>query len=1070
MPTCPGCGDEHPERARFCATCGTDLAAAVPIATTRKLVTVLFSDVTGSTALGEQLDPETLRALMGRYFEVMRRVIEAHGGTVEKFIGDAVMAVFGIPRVHEDDALRAVRAATEIRSELGALNDELTASRGLAVRFRTGINTGEVVAGDPAARQTLVTGDTVNTAARLEQAAPPGGILIGRPTYLLVRGAVEVEAVPDVIAKGKSEPLPAYLLVNVRPVTEGHRRRLDAPLVGRDAELARLVDAFRQTVGDGVSRMVTIVGAAGVGKSRLVADFRSAIEDDARILRGRCLSYGQGITYWPIGEIVRAAAAIGDQQDVDAARAGILGLLAAEPDGAVISARVASAVGLGTDPAPQEEVFWAIRRLFEALARERPLVVVVEDIHWAEPTLLDLLDHIADRSRGLLLVCPARPELLDARPAWGTERVHAVRIALEPLPTEAIGRLIATLPGGSVLPGAIVDRIREAAEGNPLYVEELVGMLVDEGLLVEREDGAWEAAEGLADVRVPPSINALLTARLERLAPAERSAVGRASVVGRVFEQDAVSALSPEPLRRGVPQSLQALIRKELVQADRSGFTGSDGFRFRHVLIRDAAYEALAKADRADLHEAFVAWVERVVGERTVELEGILGYHLVQALGYHGELGERSERTTALALRAARYLRAGARRARSIGDEVTAAGMLETAIGLLLPEGPLAVELRLELASTEVRIARLADARTHADAAFALARTLGSPALIARSRVAGLEVAIADGTMDDLDPRAVAEARLALREATASGDDLALSSALSMLATQAYMDGRMTESASMGQAAIDHAGAAGETALVLELEMSRLVQAIVDWTPAAEVVALGVAWLQRVQASPYLRADVMRLLAVAEAMTGRHAEALAHAAESVAVLTELGQPLAEANARGDKCWVHRLAGDGIAAEAEIRAAYEIARAVGDRTAASWSACRLAQVLIELGRPHEAEPYLDVAEQVPLVMNRTRVAGARARLLAARGDPAAAGLVEDLIVALGDVEVPNVRLDGFVDAAMAMADLGEPLVAVGHARTALDISEAKGNTARAAQVRALIARLEHERSPAGPPAP
>ncbi|HEY8847599.1 MAG TPA: adenylate/guanylate cyclase domain-containing protein, partial [Candidatus Limnocylindrales bacterium] len=305
MAACPACRVDNPDGARFCAECGAPLRPAAAVREVRKVVTVLFADVTGSTVLGEQLDPETMRAIMGRYFTMMKAVIERHGGTVEKFIGDAVMAVFGIPVVHEDDALRAVRAAADIGTELAALNAELGASRGLAIQFRTGVNTGEVVAGDPATGQTLVTGDTVNTAARLEQAAPPGSVYLGGLTWSLVRDAVEVEPIEPIAAKGKALPLVAYRLVAVRPGEAGRRRRLDAPLVGRERELARLEEAFRHAVADRAAGLVTLLGPAGVGKSRLVAEFLAGLAGEATVLRGHCLSYGEGITYWPIGEIVR---------------------------------------------------------------------------------------------------------------------------------------------------------------------------------------------------------------------------------------------------------------------------------------------------------------------------------------------------------------------------------------------------------------------------------------------------------------------------------------------------------------------------------------------------------------------------------------------------------------------------------------------------------------------------------------------------------------------------------------------------------------------------------------------
>ena len=632
----------------------------------RKTVTVLFSDVTGSTAMGESLDAEAVRTLMARYFGAMRAVIERHGGTVEKFIGDAIMAVFGIPTIHEDDAVRAVRAAAQMREALAALNAELERERGVAIATRTGIMTGEVVAGDPSAGATLVTGDTVNTAARLEQAAAPGEILIGSPTYRLVRDAVTAEPVEAVAAKGKELPVPAYRLISVTAGLEGHLRRLDAPLVGRERELARLEQAFRDAVGEGRCGLFTLLGTAGVGKSRLVEEFLMGVRSEARVLRGRCLPYGEGITYWPLAEALKDAAAIGDADDRRAAQHKLLRLLDGERDAELLAARLATAIGLSDDPAPQTELFWAVRRTLEHLARQCALVVVWEDIHWAEPTFLDLIDHLADWSRDapILLLAPARPEFLDARPGWGGGKLNATTVLLEALPADAAGRLIDALPGGSALPVSVKQRIAAAAEGNPLFVEELLGMLIDDGLL-RQVDGAWEAAGDVERLEIPPTIQALLAARLDRLSISEREVAQRASVVGRVFEPEALAALAPasEP---GLAERLMALVRKELVRPDRSEVTGGDAFKFRHVLIQDAAYAALPKRERADLHERFADWLEAAAGDRVSEFDEIIGHHLEKAHRYQLEFGGHA--SSVLADRAADVLARAATRAGERGD------------------------------------------------------------------------------------------------------------------------------------------------------------------------------------------------------------------------------------------------------------------------------------------------------------------------------------------------------------------------------------------------------------------
>jgi class 3 adenylate cyclase/tetratricopeptide (TPR) repeat protein len=649
----------------------------------RKVVTVLFTDVIGSTALGEDLDPETTRAVMGRYFSATRRVIERHGGAVEKFVGDAVMAVFGIPTLHEDDALRAVRAAAEVQTALEALNRDLEADLGVLIRVRTGINTGEVVAGDPASGATFVTGDAVNVAARLEQAAAPGEILMGAQTHRLVRNAVSAEPVGAVEAKGKSSPILAWRLID--PGRASRRDPGPQPaFVGRRRELRRLEQAFEDAVDDSRCELFTLLGQAGVGKSRLLAEFLDRVGNTARVIRGRCLPYGEGITYWPLAEALRAEAGIAEADSRETARQRLEALAGSETD-PLVAARLAAAIGLSSEIAPRDEIFWATRKLLEHLARDRPVVAVFEDIHWAEPTFLDAIEHIADMSRGarILLVCPARPELLERRPGWGGGKLNATTMLLEALPPDDAKELIAAIPGGSALPLNAIARITDAAEGNPLFVHEMIGMLADEGILRPGGDG-WTVVEGqLEAITVPPNIQALLAARLDQLIPEERTVAGRASVVGRVFEQAAVTELAPQQLRPGVATALVALVRKELIVPERAQLTAGDAFKFRHILIRDAAYESLPKAERADLHEQFADWLERAAGDRLGEYEEILGYHLEEAHGYRHALGFRDERTAGLGQRAGAWLARAGEHARGREDARAARNLLSRALRLL---------------------------------------------------------------------------------------------------------------------------------------------------------------------------------------------------------------------------------------------------------------------------------------------------------------------------------------------------------------------------------------------------
>jgi class 3 adenylate cyclase len=532
----------------------------------RKVVTVLFSDVTGSTGLGERLDPETMRRVMTRYFAEMKAALEAHGGTVEKFIGDAVMAVFGIPVLHEDDALRAVRAAVEMRDRLARLNSELGRDQGVAILTRTGINTGEVVAGDPATGQTLVTGDAVNVAARLEQSAAPGEILLGQATYRVLRDAVTAEPVAPMAVKGKKAPVAAYRLVDVHPGAEAIRRTLDSPMVGRDRQLALLRQTFDTAVADRACHLFTVLGSPGVGKSRLIHEFVAGVRGEARVLRGRCLPYGDGITYWPVAEMVREAAGIAEGHNPEAAVGKIAGLVPGG-EGETVAERLAQAVGLAEATAPAEELAWAFRKLVEGLARERPVVAVFDDIQWAEPTLLDLIDHVADWSRDspILAVAIARQELLDVRSGWAGGKHNATTLQLEPLPEEDCEVLVENLLGMALLPVVAKARIAEAAEGNPLFVEQVLSMLIDDGLLA-RSNGHWVPTADLTAIPIPPTIHALLGARLDRLGGEERQVIERASVVGKVFYQGAVSELAPEPLRPAVGSHLMTLVRKDLIR------------------------------------------------------------------------------------------------------------------------------------------------------------------------------------------------------------------------------------------------------------------------------------------------------------------------------------------------------------------------------------------------------------------------------------------------------------------------------------------------------------------------
>jgi class 3 adenylate cyclase len=710
---CATCEAENRDGARFCDSCGAELVAAAPVREVRKVVTVLFCDVTGSTALGERIDPESLRHMMSRYFETAKAIVERHGGTVEKFIGDAVMAVFGVPAVHEDDALRAVRSAEELRAGLDELNKELERSYGTRLELRMGVNTGEVVTGT---EERLATGDAVNVAARLEQAAQPGEVLLGEETYRLVRAAVEAEPTPPVAAKGKAEPLSAQRLLSVH--ADAPTRRHDAPMIGRERQRTLLEDAFANVVSENACHLFTVLGAAGVGKSRLAQEFLAGVED-ATVVRGRCLSYGEGISYWPVTEVVKQLV----------------------PDGT--AGPLAAILGDESAPGSPEEIAWAFRKLLESRAAERPVVVVFDDVHWGEPTFLDLVEHVADLSRGapILLLCMARPELLDVRAAWGGGKLNATTVSLEPLAPDETAHLIEALSDG--IDDELRERILEAAGGNPLFVEEMLAM----------------AAEGGAGIAVPPTIQALLATRLDQLDPAERGVLERGSVEGQVFHRGAVVALAPEDTQ--VDGRLVTLVRKDLVRPEPAVVPDDDAYRFRHLLIRDTAYEALSKATRAELHERFATWLEEY-GADLVELDEIVAYHLEQAFRYRAELGPLDDVASALAERAAARLLTSAERAQERGDVPAAAGLLSRATELVPAGHARRPRVQLELAIALADQGEFDHAKVMREEAEAAARAAGDEGLLARCRLARIEQQIqGDSSATMADALAIAQKTLA---------------------------------------------------------------------------------------------------------------------------------------------------------------------------------------------------------------------------------------------------------------------------------------------------------------------
>jgi class 3 adenylate cyclase/tetratricopeptide (TPR) repeat protein len=1059
MLACPHCGQDNPGEARFCLRCGQPLEPTAPPRSARKVVTVLFSDVIGSTRLSERLDPESLRQVMTRYFEEMKAALEAHGGTVEKFIGDAVMAVFGIPVLHEDDALRAVRAAVEMRERLAKLNAELERDRGVQILTRTGINTGEVVAGDPATGQTLVTGDAVNVAARLEQAAQPGEILIGEPTYRVLRDAVSAEPLSPVAVKGKDDPVAAFRLLDVLPGAEAVRRRLDSPMVGRDRQLGLLRQTFQSAVADRACHLFTVIGSPGVGKSRLVHEFVNGVQSEALVLRGRCLPYGDGITYWPVAETVKDAAGIADQDDPDIAISKIGALIPTDERDAVAD-RLMQAMGLAEATAPAEEIAWAFRKLLQSLARTGPVVVVFDDIQWAEPTLLDLIDHVADWSRDapILVVAIARQELMDVRSGWAGGKHNATTIQLEPLPEQDCEVLVENLLGLALLPIVAKSRIAEAAEGNPLFVEQVLSMLIDDELL-RRDDGHWVPTADLTTIPIPPTIHALLGARLDRLGAEERQVIERASVVGKVFYQGAVSELAPEPLRPTVGSHLMTLVRKDLIRPDEAGFVREPTFRFRHILIRDAAYGGMPKETRAALHETFAAWLARTAGERVTEYEEILGYHLEEAHRYRVELGTADERMRSLAERGARYLASAGRRAMNRSDLSAADSLLGRAAELLPRDAAERPDLLLDLGQVLIDLGEFGRADHVMQEVIHRARSTGARGTELRAQL------IQASRSDSQEPwggrQSLADVAIPFFEQ--SGDDRGLFEANWVVGAVHWVQGRSEGSERVLPGLLE---------LARRIRDPRRISAVLHWhagalvwgpTPAEDGLRICKSLLAEAEGSRFAEGSILSARAALEAMQGRAEEARASAARARAIMEDLSPTVFGTMLLATRVGLaEEVLGDLDAAERIMRPAVDWLARRQEKAFLSTVAPQLGRLLAELGRVDEAEELARLGEETAPpddYVSQVLWRQALSRVLARRGEIEEAERVARQALALTEgVDYLWTMANTWTCLAEVLQLSGRLDEAAAAFREALALWERKGNVVSAARLREALSAL------------
>jgi class 3 adenylate cyclase/tetratricopeptide (TPR) repeat protein len=1061
---CPSCGEENPAKFRLCGYCGTPLAPGgeqptrepeaprLPAREIRKTVTLVFTDIKDSTALTGSIDAEAMNEIKARYFSSMGERIRLHGGEVEKNIGDAIMAVFGRIRAHEDDALRAVRAAHEMQTVLAEINEEFEQSYGVRITNRTGVNTGEIVANtDPGADQNLATGDAVNVAARLEQNAPAGEVLIGEITYELVQRHVDVERL-ELELKGKPEPVPAYRLLGVHDLVAP--APVDRPLLGRSDELAYLRETYDAMASEGRPRMVVVTGDAGVGKTRLIADFVGQLSGRAHVVRGRCLPYGNGITFWPLVEIVRTAAQILEADSADEARVKIGDLLPADgADTEAVVDRVASAIGLSSSDHPVTELFWGARKLLEAQARQRPLVVVVDDVHWAEATFLELLDQLVESPTPapLLVVCSSRPDLSDVHTDWWDQR-EGSRLELAPLGTEGVEELIDQLLGQAALSSETRERVVTAAQGNPLYVEQMVSMLRDHG------------PGGDGEIVVPPTITALLSARLDNLSDPERAVMEPASVIGLNFPAPAVGHLVPHQLRPGLGSHLQTLQNKQLIQP--SGDSDDDLFRFQHVLVRDATYGSLLKRARALLHERFVEWADPVNRERgrEIEFEEILGYHLEQAVRYRSELGPLDDHGRQLAARAATRLGGAGLRALERSDTPAAVNLLQRAIDLMDAREPARLELVPELGEALMGLSRFDDATRLLDDATHAVREVGDARLAARIRLRrlALELFGEDTQSAPAVAEALAEAEAIRTSLVALGDHGGAARAWRLLLLIHGNAGHYDELADAAEHLIDEARLADEPRLVRQGATGYAIGSVLGSTPVSEALEVCRRILTEVSGDRLAEAIVCGALAQLHAMSGDFEVARQQYRQEVGLLSDLDVSRESASTSIDSARVELLAGDLATAEAHLRHDDAQLAGMGERYFRSTVVGMLGRVLMLRGRPDDAEAFVVLAEALSDAddaWSQVLWRSTRARLVAEafpRRGLELAGQAVELAATTTDLAL---RGDTLSDLAEVLAITGSPTEARATLVRALALYERKGDTTSAGRCRSRLDELD-----------
>jgi DNA-binding SARP family transcriptional activator/predicted ATPase len=992
------------------------VTSGAPLA--RRPVTVLCVALQVAPGSAAALDPEAHGVVHEHVVSALTAVLERHGGELAASDGEHLMGLFGVTTLHEDDALRAARASLEARE---ALTGEAAVPRhyGAHLVYRFGLATGEALVGGPGPLG--FAGDVGARAVTLAEAAGQGQILIGPQVRQLAAGAIEVEeAGPD-----------RFLLRSAHAALRPLAPRLDVPLVGRGEEMRRLEAAYARATHERATFTVRVIGEAGLGKTRLVQEFAGKHGREAYVLTGRCLHYGEGITFWPLREVVRQAAGGDSPEEIKA-------MLGGQADGATVSDQLHRALGPGTQGrTAAAEIFWAARRFLEALARRRPVLAVFEDVHWAEPTFLDLVESLALQPGGspMLLVCLARPELLDQRPAWAAEADRTICIQLTPLGEGPANALLDSVSAGQHMAPATRARLIDTAGGNPLYLEQLTVSLSE---------------QSGSDVRLalPPTIQALLAARLQRLGPGASSALARAAIVGKDFGEQAVRELLPVEAHGPLSRNLQTLVDKGLVQRGPPGRIPAEEYSFRHILIQEAAYRAIPKSLRAELHHRFADWLETIVANAFTGRSEILGYHLEKSVRYRNELRPADPQTAGLSLRAAAHLDTAGCAAHDRGDDVAAVNLLDRAAALLPGDDPALGRLYTVLGTALIEARQFEKAKATLDHAQHITAATGDERQNAHARVQALllhlKVSPSEAEMD------IARALPGLHSYfEACHDDRGICNTLQLEGELHWDHCRSAAAEYAWQRAADHARKVNDRRQLADILNWLASAALWGPTPAPLGIQRCKDYLDEIGNHPIGRAEILLNLAGLYAMHDDFAAAQATLGAAKSMLEALGPTMTAAMTQ-PAALIAMLAGDPVTAERYLRLEYDSLYQMGERRFLPTTAAELARAIAAQGpsRYDEAIELLDMSREAaadadlsPQVVGQ----GLRARILADQGCYGEAiELARSAAALAAQTDLLSEHADTVLELAHVLAAAGQAAEAHSAANEALDMYQRKGN--------------------------